>query len=111
MERPWVIRRHLRCCARRDHSVKPIRAADVRTGERVIQSLLPAPAKALSADQVAMLLAAAEGKTLYPFFVLAVATGMRRGEIGALSWDSVDFDRAVVNVPQAVGEDRLAIAS
>lgn len=76
----------------------------------------PSPAKALSPDQVAVLLAAAEGKQterkqaerkqLYPFLALAVATGMRRGEIGALTWDSIDFDRGVVNVRQAVGEDR-----
>jgi integrase len=32
---------------------------------------------------------------------------MRHGEIGALTWDSVDFDRGVVNVRQAVGEDRF----
>jgi integrase len=77
----------------------------------------PSPAKALSADQVAALLAAAEGKQaerkqaerkqLYPFLALAVTTGMRRGELGALTWDSVDFDRGVVTVRQAVGEDRF----
>jgi integrase len=72
----------------------------------------PSPAKALSADQVAVLLAAAEGKQgdgkqLYPFLALAVATGMRRGELGALTWDSIDFDRSVVTVRQAIGEDRF----
>ncbi len=70
------------------------------------------PAKALSSDQVAVLLAAAEskqadGKQLYPFLALAVATGMRRGELGALTWDSIDFDRGVVTVRQAIGEDRF----
>jgi integrase len=77
----------------------------------------PSPAKALSADQVAALLAAAEGKQaeakqaerkqLYPFLALAVATGMRRGELGALTWDSIDFDRGVLTVRQAIGEDRF----
>jgi integrase len=68
----------------------------------------PSPAKALSADQVAVLLATAEGKELYPFLALAVATGMRRGEIGALTWDSIDFDRGVITVRQAIGEDRFS---
>jgi integrase len=72
----------------------------------------PSPAKALSADQVVVLLAAAEdkqadGKQLYPFLALAVATGMRRGELGALTWDSIDLDRGVVTVRQAIGEDRF----
>lgn len=66
----------------------------------------PSPAKALSADQVAQLLAAVEDRPLYPFFALAVATGMRRGELGALTWDSIDFDRGVITVRQAIGEDR-----
>ena len=64
------------------------------------------PARALTADQVAAFLAAAEGSDHYTFFVLAVATGMRRGEIGALTWDAIDAERGVAVVRQAVGEDR-----
>jgi integrase len=66
----------------------------------------PSPARALTADQVAALLAAAEGSDQYAFFVLAVATGMRRGEIGALTWDAIDTERNRAVVRQAIGEDR-----
>lgn len=66
----------------------------------------PSPARALTAEQVAAVLAASEGSRNHPFFVLAATTGMRRGEIGALTWDAVDFERGVVSVRQAIGEDR-----
>jgi integrase len=66
----------------------------------------PSPVRALTADQVAAFLVAAERSEHYAFFVLAVATGMRRGEIGALTWDAIDKERDTAVVRQAVGEDR-----
>ena len=79
---------------------------------RNVARLVPAPkagsspARALSVDQVALFLAAAEGTPHYAFFVLAVATGMRRGELGALTWDAIDFEVKTAIVRQAIGEDR-----
>jgi integrase len=67
---------------------------------------VPSPVRALTADQVASFLAVAEGSEHYAFFVLAVATGMRRGEIGALTWEAIDAERGTAVVRQAVGEDR-----
>jgi integrase len=72
---------------------------------------VPSPARALTADQVAAFLAAAEGSEHCAFFILAVATGMRRGEIGALTWDAIDAERGAAVVRQAIGEDRKGIAS
>jgi integrase len=66
----------------------------------------PSPARALTAEQVAALLSAADGARFYPFFALAIATGMRRGEIGALTWEDVDLDNGTVVVRQSVGQDR-----
>jgi|HubBroStandDraft_4_1064222.scaffolds.fasta_scaffold88846_2 integrase len=83
------VHRLLGWALRHDHVVRNV--ADTVEAPKAA----PSPAKALSADQVALLLAAAEGEELYPFLALAVATGMRRGEIGALTWDSIDFDRFV----------------
>jgi len=66
----------------------------------------PSPARALTVDQVEQVLAAAEGTRFHSFFILAAETGMRRGEVGALTWDCIDFDREVAIVRQAIGEDR-----
>jgi integrase len=66
----------------------------------------PSPARALSSEQVAAVLAASEGSRYHTFFVFAAMTSMRRGEIGALAWDSIDFERGVAAVRQAIGEDR-----
>jgi integrase len=67
----------------------------------------PSPARALTADQVAALLAAAEDTSHYPSFGLAARSAMRRSEVGGLVWSAIDFERGVVNVRQAVGEDRF----
>src|SRR5271165_4741749 len=52
----------------------------------------------LTADQVADTLRRIEDHPLYPVAALAVATGMRRGEICALVWGRVDLDAATVRV-------------
>lgn len=46
----------------------------------------------LSAEEARKLLAAAEGTRLEALYVLAVHTGMRRGELLGLKWDDVDLD-------------------
>lgn len=52
----------------------------------------------LDSQQVALLLQKAEGSRLYVPILLAVTTGMRRGEILALRWQDVDFDKATATV-------------
>ena len=54
--------------------------------------------QALSAEQVRLLLEAAQGDPLEALYVLAVTTGMRRGEVMALRWQDVDLERATVQV-------------
>ncbi len=80
----------------------------VRNVARIVDTpkAAPSPARALTVEQVAALLSAAEGTRLHSFFVLAVTTGMRRGELGALTWDAVDLDHGLLTVRQAVGQDR-----
>lgn len=52
----------------------------------------------LDAVQVRRLLDAAHGDRLEAIFVLAVTTGMRRGELLALRWRGVDLDGASLSV-------------
>ena len=54
--------------------------------------------KALSVSQEAEILEAAKDSGYFQIYRTAALTGMRIGEILALSWDSVDFDREEIRI-------------
>ncbi len=56
----------------------------------------------LSSDDVGTLLRACEGERLGAIYVLAVATGMRSGELLALRWDDVDLDGGRLQVRRSL---------
>lgn len=58
-------------------------------------------------DEIKKLFAMTEGTDLYIPVLLGAVCGMRRGEIGALTWDSIDFDKGTITIDQALvlGED------
>lgn len=56
--------------------------------------------------QSAWLIEAARGTRLYLPILLAVAMGMRRGEILALDWPAVDFSRGFLEVRRSVEETK-----
>ncbi|HVB59951.1 MAG TPA: site-specific integrase [Ktedonobacteraceae bacterium] len=58
--------------------------------------------QALTVEQAKKLLACAKGSFLSALFVLALTTGMRRGELLALRWSDVDFEQATVFVHRTV---------
>ena len=58
----------------------------------------PVKRESISLEQETILLKALNGTRAYPFVLLALNTGMRRGELLALMWDCVDFDRHVLYV-------------
>jgi integrase len=58
----------------------------------------------LGADQIADLLTALADHWLYPIAALALATGMRRGELCGLAWGAVDLDAATVRVERSLEE-------
>ena len=59
--------------------------------------------KVLDEHQMAHLLEFCKGRTMfYMPIMVAIYTGMRKGEIIALRWKDVDFDRTQIHVRQAV---------
>jgi integrase len=66
----------------------------------------PSPARALTPDEAAALLSVAEGSRWEPFFLLALLTGARRGELHGLVWEAVDFERSTMTIRQSLGGDR-----
>jgi integrase len=64
----------------------------------------PSPAKALGNDEVARLLIAADTTRWGPFVTLALATWARRGELCALSWSDIDFERQTVPIARSLSQ-------
>jgi integrase len=67
----------------------------------------------LTADQVRMLLETAKGHPQEALFVLALATGMRRGELLGLKWQDINFTtgmlyvrRTLSRLPTQMGRER-----
>jgi integrase len=65
-----------------------------RVPEKEIELLRP--------DQLQAVLAAVKGMPIYPLVELALASGMRRGELLALRSADVDLDRATVRIERSV---------
>ena len=63
----------------------------------------------LEQDQIKTVLAALDGHMLFPIVSLALATGMRRGELLALQWGVIDLDRATLRVERSVEETRAGL--
>lgn len=63
----------------------------------------------LDADQVALVLRKLEGHPLYAIGALALASGMRRGELLALRIGDVSFDNASVRVERSLEETALRL--
>ena len=56
----------------------------------------------LSDEEVKILLETSKDGQLYPFFVVALKTGMRMGEILGLTWDCVDFENGIIDVQKTL---------
>jgi integrase len=63
----------------------------------------------LSTNQSAQLLAAIKHTRVYWPVLLALATGMRRGEVFALRWKNVDLDRTSLRVMESLEQTKAGI--
>jgi integrase len=61
----------------------------------------------LSPEQIALVSANLRGHTLLPIVKLALATGMRRGELLGLQWGDVELDAGTLRVERSVEETAL----
>ena len=61
---------------------------------------------ALDEDQTAILIESVKGTSLYIPVMLAVTTGMRRGEVLALRWTNIDLDGATLSITQTLEKSR-----
>jgi len=57
----------------------------------------------LSPEQARTFLAACKSEPLEGLYLLALATGLRRGELLALKWEDIDFDAGKFSVRRALG--------
>jgi len=60
--------------------------------------------------QIAQFLSVARSSRLYPFFVVAISTGLRLGELIALSWEDVDLRRGSVSIQTTASEKGRGLA-
>jgi integrase len=77
---------------------------------RNVASMQPPPRVAgdevtiLDPDQVRAIVRDLKHRSVYPKAIIALFTGLRRGEVLALRWQDVDFDRKIVTVRAALEE-------
>jgi integrase len=60
--------------------------------------------KALSPEQVGALLEGAREDRLEALYVVALHTGLRRGELLALRWNDVDFEKGTIRVDESLDQ-------
>lgn len=68
---------------------------DLPRGETPVKSEMWTP------EELGRFLEATAGDRLYPLWVLAVTTGMRRGELCGLRWEDIDFEQGTLTVRRA----------
>ncbi len=72
----------------------------------------PGRVRFLSTEEREALLQAcrnSRSKNLYPMVLLALSTGMRRGEVRNLTWDQVDLNRGVIILTETKNGDRSRV--
>ncbi|HEX9322844.1 MAG TPA: site-specific integrase [Xanthobacteraceae bacterium] len=66
----------------------------------------PKEAAVLRVEEIPVMLAAVRGTALYPIAIVALGTGMRRGELCGLRWIDADLDAGRLEVKQSVEQIR-----
>jgi integrase len=77
----------------------PIDSEELTTPERIEEDTLH-PHKPFTPDQLKRIFDTAKGTRIYGPIVAAAATGMRKGDVCTLKWESVFQDRGMIRVKQ-----------
>jgi integrase len=64
--------------------------------------------RVLSPEQARTFLTACRGEPLFPLWLLALSSGLRRGEMLALSWADLDLDRGTLLVRRSISRSQTA---
>jgi integrase len=65
----------------------------------------------ITEDQIAELLGKLKGRAIYPEVVVALFTGLRRGELLALKWGHVDLEAKTLHVREALQETAAGVST
>ena len=69
----------------------------------------PSREQVLSDEEIRVLWLACDGVPLWgPFTKILLLTGQRRGEVGGMTWDELDLDKALWSLPAARAKNRKA---
>jgi integrase len=60
----------------------------------------------LDPEMLGKLFRAARGTRAYPFIVLAASSGARRGELCALTWKDIDFEKGALSITKSLEQTR-----
>ena len=75
----------------------PRNAADVKAPRPTPKEMRP-----FSEEEARLFMEATRGDTFEALYVLALTTGLRRGELHGLRWDDVDLERGTLRVGRAL---------
>ena len=67
------------------------------------------PPAIVEKDGARKLLERAQGTRLYPFILLGLASGARRGELLALQWSDIDFKAGIMNVTKSLEQTKAGL--
>jgi integrase len=91
------------------------RAVDWSVLQRNVASRLKPPrvpdheVQILTADQVHTVLKTARGKSIFQIAALALATGMRRGELLAVRWQDIDLNAGKITVARSLEQTKAGL--
>ncbi len=86
---------------------KEIMKSDPFIGTKVPKTK-PPEIRVMSIEEQSLFMDACKGHRLEAFFLFALATGMRKGELLALEWKDIDFEKMQVNISKSVSRKKGA---